>query len=201
MRWALLFASLLLAGCAQIQDWLQLDRRNSDSGGKILGAPTPEHYLDFMYRMIDNDPTVRAETFAEASAAIDATPGPASRLRLALVLSVPGHEYSDLARAQEMFHTLLADVELLTATERALTTIHLRELEQRQSLSREAEHLRADAAEAATSEREALERKLAGAEQERESLRRSLAEAEAKLEAITSIERSIREQAENNQPD
>jgi hypothetical protein len=42
-----------------------------------------------------------------------------------------------------------------------------------------------------------VEQRLARVEAENRELRQSLAEAEQKLEAITSIERSIREQTEN----
>ncbi len=52
---------------------------------------------------------------------------------------------------------------------------------------------------AATSEEQAVAERIAKVESENRRLRRSLEEAEQKLDAITSIERSIREQA-NSEP-
>jgi hypothetical protein len=57
--------------------------------------------------------------------------------------------------------------------------------------------LRSEHSRAATTEEEAIAQRIANVESENRQLRRSLEEAEQKLEAITSIERSIREQSEN----
>ena len=57
--------------------------------------------------------------------------------------------------------------------------------------------MRAEYSRAASTERAAIERRIARVEDENRQLRDSLEEAEAKLQAITSIERSIRERSEN----
>ena len=187
----------LLTGCAQIQDWMNMDRSGTRSNGVILGAPDPEQYIDEMYRVASGDPATQAEIFADADAAARLTPGPSTRLRLALILAVPGHAETGLERAQDIFRDLLSQAELLTPSEIALATIHLRDVEQRLLLTGETERLRAESAQLATSERQALERRLRRSAQENRELRDALTEAEEKLEAITSIERSIREQADS----
>lgn len=195
-----LFSLLLLTsvgGCAQVRDWMKLERAGT-ADGVILGAPAPEQYLDEMYRLANGDPATQAEIFADASAAATLTPGSSSRMRLALVLSLPGHAASDLEQAQDLFRDLLSQSELLTNTEVSLATIHLRAVEQQLLLGRETERLRAESVDFASNERRAMERRLARAEQENRKLRDALAEAEQKLEAITTIERSIREQADIN---
>ena len=70
------------------------------------------------------------------------------------------------------------------------------DVEQRASYSTaEARRLRSENSRAATTEAAAINQRLARVEAENRQLRESLADAEAKLEAITSIERSIREQS------
>ncbi|MGB5344891.1 MAG: hypothetical protein WBN23_01875 [Woeseia sp.] len=200
LRWLSATLALgLLSGCAQVRDWMQQERNPADANGVILGAPAPEQYLDEMYRLATGDPATQAEIFADAQSAARLTPGPSTRMRLALILSVPGHSESDLDRSQDMFRDLLSQAELLTPMEVSLATIHLREVEQRLLLGRETERLRSESAELASSERQAIERRLTRAEQRNRELQDALTEAEQKLEAITTIERSIREQADNNE--
>lgn len=190
-------AIAMLAGCAQMQGWLQSSRREVPESGVILGAPTAEQYIEEMYRLTTGDPATQAEIYADAEAAASLTPDPSSKLRLALVLAAPAHSESDPERAQDIFRDLLSQVELLTTAEISLASIHLREVERRLSLARETERLRAEALRNASSEQRAIEQRLAQVESENRRLRSSLSEAEQKLEAITTIERSIREQSEN----
>jgi hypothetical protein len=78
----------------------------------------------------------------------------------------------------------------------ALATVHLNDVEMRLVLGSESRQLRTESAASETSsvEDEALARHVASVEAENRRLRRSLEEAESKLEAITSIERSVRDQ-------
>ena len=82
----------------------------------------------------------------------------------------------------------------MTSSEVALATIYLRSVEERIVLEAEARRLRASSSRAARTQEAAVQQRLASVESENRQLRRELAEAENKLEAITSIERSIREQ-------
>jgi len=186
-----------LPGCAQVRDWMQ---RTDNAGNDrvIVGAPHSDEYLQEMYELASGDPATQAEIFADSHAAATLTPDPSTRLRLALVLATPGHAESDPERAQDMLRELLAQSELLAPAEVSLATIHLRELEERIRLSQQAARLQDESAAAASSEQRAIEQRIATVEAQNRQLRQSLEEAEKKLEAITSIERSIRNQAEND---
>jgi len=116
------------------------------------------------------------------------------------VLATPGHSASNPQEAQSLFRELLAATELMTPSENALATIHLKSVEQQIVLGAEARRLRSENTRAATTEEEAIAQRIATVESENRQLRRDLEEAEQKLEAITTIERSIREQADNGEP-
>jgi hypothetical protein len=168
----------------------------------IAGESEADNYILDMYRLASGDPATQAEIFADSNAAATLTPDPSTKLRLALVLASPGHAESDPEQAQNMLRELLAQTELLTSAEVSLATIHLREIEERLKLRHESERLQSEGSQNASSEQHAVEQRMAEVEAQNRQLRQSLQEAEQKLEAITSIERSIREQSENgkNQP-
>jgi len=193
-----LTALTALAGCAQIEDWLRTERRQTPADGTILGAPDAGQYIDEMYRLASGDPATQAEIHADAESAARLTPDPSTRLRLALVLATPGHAETDPEQAQDIFRDLLSQAELMTSAEVSLATIHLRDVERRLSLAQETERLRTETARSQSTEQRAIEQRIARVEAENRQLRESLAEAEEKLEAITTIERSIREQTGND---
>jgi len=89
---------------------------------------------------------------------------------------------------------VLARTELLTQSEIALATICLKNAEQIVVAQAEVQRLRSASSRAAQNQENATNQHLANVEAENQRLRRELQEAEEKLEAITSIERSIREQ-------
>lgn len=187
----------LAAGCAPIKDWLRGDR-GPEARPIVVGSETPSLYVQEMYELASGDPATQAEIYADASAAASLTPDPVSRLRFALVLATPGHAGSDPERAQDMLRNLLSHSELLTPVERFLAVIHLQSVEERLVLGAEARRLRAENSRAERTEEAAVAQRIAAVEAENRQLRQSLAEAEEKLEAITTIERSIREQSDNN---
>ena len=82
----------------------------------------------------------------------------------------------------------------MTQAEISLAEIHLRAVEERIVLNSEARRLRESSSRAARTEEQAINQRLATVEAENRQLRRELEDAEQKLDAITSIERSIREQ-------
>jgi len=186
----------LLAGCAQTKDFISgIGRSPSDSGeAGILGAPEAEQYLAELYTLAAGDPASQAEIFADAQSGAQLTPGPQTNLRFALVLATAGHSESNPELAQSMLREILTQTELMTPAEIALATIHLKSAEQLFIAQSEARRLRTSNSRAAQSQRDATNQRLANAEAENRRLRQELAEAEDKLEAITSIERSIREQ-------
>lgn len=193
---ATVLAFSLAAGCAQTRGWFDGGRGESGDPGDavILGAPEPGEYLAELYRLADGDPATQAEIYADAESAATLTPDPQSNLRFAMVLATPGHAEADPARANSMLREVLARPELLTPAELALATVHLKSSERLMMLDAETERLRNANSRAATSEQQAINQRLATVEAENRELRRQLDEAEEKLEAITSIEQSIRAQ-------
>jgi hypothetical protein len=187
---------LLLTGCAQTRDFLTGSSTSESSDGDvgILGAPEAEHYLAELQRLAGGDPATQAEIFADAQSGFQLTPGPQTNLRYALVLATPGHPEFDPDVAASMLREVLARTELLTQAEIALATIHLKTAEQIAVTQAEIQRLRGATSRAAQNQESATNQRLAAIEAENRRLRRELDEAERKLEAITSIERSIREQ-------
>lgn len=205
-RGATTFAMLvILAGCETSDNWLKR-WTDSDREAVILGAPGAHEYLHEIYVLATGEPTVQAEIFTNAKAAAESQPGTSTQLRYALVLSTPGHaQHSDI-QAQTLLRQLLAEPDLMTPAENALATIHLSEVAERLTLVAEMDNLREEIqrlnnqAQELPNEEAALARRVANVEAENRRLRRSLADAEAKLEALSEIERSLREQSGNGEP-
>jgi hypothetical protein len=87
----------------------------------------------------------------------------------------------------------------MTPSEIALAHIYLSSVEQQLVIESELRRLRENSSDRTQTrtEEQAISRRLANVEAENRRLRGQLAEAEEKLEAITSIERSIREQGQS----
>ncbi len=182
-------------GCAQTKGWWTGVRNAISSEKVILGAPDADQYIQEMYELAAGDAAAQAEIYADAQSAAKLTRGPSTRLRYALVLATPGHAESNPQEAQSVFRELLAQTELMTPAETALATIHLKSVEQQIVLGTETRRARqGNAQRIATVKSENKELRSSLDETERR-----LEEAERKLEAITSIERSIREQSGNGQ--
>ena len=186
----------LLSGCAQTKQFFSGMSRSETPPGDpgILGAPEVDYYLDEMQLLASGDPAAQAEIFADAQAGAQLTPGPQTNLRFALVLATPGHPESDALEAASMLREVLAAPELLTQSEIALASIALRSAEELAVLEAEVQRLRAAASRAAQSRDVATNQRLATLDADNRRLREQLREAEEKLEAITTIERSIRDQ-------
>ena len=190
---------VMTSGCADMKGWLTGKRTANANESVILGAPEADQYIQEMYKLTSGDPATQAEIYADAESAAQLTPGPSTKLRYALVLATPGHSGTNPQEAQGLFRELLAAIELMTPSETALATIHLKSVEQQIVLGAETRRLRSENTRAATTEEEAIAQHIATIESENRQLRRDLEEAEQKLEAITSIERSIREQSDNGE--
>jgi len=184
----------MLAGCTQTTDWLKGRRTAKAEDPVIVGTPEADVYLKELYDLAAGDPATQAEIFADADARATLTPAPNTQLRLALVLATPGHAESNPEHAERMLREVLTQTELLTPEEIWLATIYLNSVERLIVANTEARRLRASSSRAARTEEQAISQRLASVEAENRRLRRDLDEAESKLEAITSIERSIREQ-------
>ena len=191
--------ALLLSGCETIERWLQGRQTAEPAEPIILGAPEVNSYLAELYQLAEGDPATQAEIIADAESEATLIPGTKAQLRYALILAAPGHGGSDPVKAQSLLGEVLARPELLTSAEISLATIFLKDVEARIVLDNEARRLREEYRRTASNEQEAVARRIAQIESENRGLRNSLAEAEAKLEAITSIERSLREQSVENE--
>lgn len=187
---------LLLSACTQTTDWLK-GRKTADADDPvILGAPKVDIYLNELAELASGDPAAQAEIYADASSAATLTPDASTNLRLGLVLATPGHPESDPEAAQSLLREVLAQTPLLTTGEVSLATIYLNNVEKQIVVNNEARRLRDANSRAARTEEQAISQRLATVEAENRQLRQALQEAEDKLDAITSIERSIREQEE-----
>ena len=182
-----------LSGCADVTNWLK-GRRTADADPVVFeGSQDVGIYIKELGRLSGNDPAAQAEIFADASSAAQLTPGPTTELRFGLVLAIPGHPASDPERAESILRDVLSRTELLTPAEIYLATIHLNSVERQIVANAEARRLRASTSRAQQTQEQATEQRLAFVEGENRRLRRELEDAQQKLEAITSIERSIRE--------
>ena len=187
----------VLTGCAQTKGWLDKvtpGGNSSEDEPLILGAPEADDYLGELELLATGDPATQIEIFADAESRATLTPDPSTTLRFALVLATPGHTETDPERAQSMLRELLTQTPLMTPSEIALAKIYLNTVEERIVLESEARRMRQTSSRQARTEEQAINQRLAAVESENRRLRQELAEAENKLEAITSIERSIREQ-------
>jgi len=198
---ALAVAALCIAGCGSTSSWLDRVTPGSNASRQndpvTPGAPNADDYLRELDLMSTGDPATQVEIFADAESRATLTPDPSTNLRFALILATPGHSQTDLERAQSLLRELLTQSALMTPSEVALADIYLNSVEDRLMLESEARRLRESAASRPDrTEEQALAQRLAAVEAENRRLRAELLDAEQKLEAITSIERSIREQGQ-----
>ena len=185
---------MLLSACSQTSDWIKDRVSTSSEEPQLLGAQEIDTYITELGQIASGDPAAQAEIYADAATAAQLTPSPATNLRLGLVLAIPGHPESDPERAQSILREVMTQTLLLTPGELALATIHLNSVERQIVANIELNRLRTSTSRAAQSQQQTNKRRMAAIETENQRLRNELAEAEQKLEAITSIERSIREQ-------
>ncbi len=197
---ALAAAALCLAACGSTGSWLDRVTPGGSSGPGnqpvTPGAPSADDYLRELDLLATGDPATQVEIFADAESAATLTPDPSTNLRFALVMATPGHSQTDLQRAQSLLREILSQSALLTPSEVALAHIYLNAVEDRLVIESETRRLREASSRPDRTEEQALAQRLATVEAENRRLRAELTDAEEKLEAITSIEQSIREQGQ-----
>jgi hypothetical protein len=206
-RYAALLLTALLAGCSAFGG-------NRTAGGQApaTAGQTPTNgtqaagsdnlalYFSTLRDLLEGDAVVQADVFRNVAAAADAAPTTTNQLNLALALATPGHPSSNPAEAQRMLSELLAKDNALLPDERVLALVHLKDVEQRLILDAEAARLQRAAQAAATQRNDQNAQRLQTALDENRQLRQQLDEARAKLDAITNIERSIRERESGTNP-
>jgi hypothetical protein len=146
-----------------------------------------------MQGLIEGDAVQQADLFQTVTQAVEWAPTTTNRLRHALALATPGHPRSDAAEAERLLNELLASRDALLPEERILATIHLKDVETRLVLNAEAQRVKRDADTTLARQNSENSRRLRAAMEENNRLKTQLQEAQQKLEAITVIERSIRE--------
>jgi hypothetical protein len=186
--------AMTLSGCSQTSAWIKGLSNAETDGPAIVGAPEVEKLIADLGEIASGDPAAQAELFADAAAAAQLTPNALTNLRLGLILAIPGHPESDPERAQSILREVLAQTILLTPVEISLATIHLNNVERQIVANSDVRRHQASRTRTANTQEQALKKQLAVIEADNRQLRQDLEEAEQKLEAITSIERSIREQ-------
>lgn len=191
---------LLLAGCSVVDD-LGSQRKQPEA------PPLPDRrdaamvasHLQTLESIARGTPTEQAEFAADARQQAASDPSLFNRLRLALVLGLPGHAASDPVAARDALGELLATPELLRPTELAIAYVMLHEVNARIAQAGE-NRVAATVLERDESVRvEALNRRLQAQSAENARLRLELAEALKKLESVATLESSIVERREGTE--
>ena len=102
--------------------------------------------------------------------------------------------FASLFYSNLLLREALAQKTLLTTIEIELAEIYLKSVESAIVLNAEVRRLRQSSSRQAQTEEQATNQRIASVEADNRRLRRELEEAEQKLEAISTIEREIREQ-------
>ena len=103
-----------------------MDRRQTATNQELSVEPsTLSIYLADVNRLLSGDSQTTERTWQELSLDFERAPTTTNQLRLALALATPGHQYSDLARADGMLTALLQKPQLLLGDERLLAEVHL----------------------------------------------------------------------------
>jgi hypothetical protein len=155
-------------------------------------------YLLLLQRLVQGTASEQAEIVSRAQNEYDAAPTPSRELRLALILSTPGHPAADQPRAQRLLRELMAHPETLMPAERALAFLQLSQIDDHLTLVQENRRLQTDAVREDQARIATATRRLQAEIDENTRLRRELDEARAKLDAIANIERSLNERKPGN---
>lgn len=203
LRAAPLLLASALAGCASLGP-SNAEREPEDAAAQGARASASAAdgiavYLAALRSLIEGDAVVQADVFRGVAAAAEAAPTTTNRLMLALALATPKHPSSDAARAEMLLRELLAAPDALLPEEQVLVLIHLRDVEERLVLDAEADRLQRALSAATAQRNDRASQQLQAALEENRRLQAQLDEVQAKLDAITNIERSIRER--ENGPD
>jgi hypothetical protein len=186
---------LALGGCSS-GGFLSRDRTTpAPEPVKLPSASTAvmSDYLLQLQRLVQGTASEQAEIVARAQNEYDAAPTPSRELRLALILSMPGHPATDQPRAQRLLRELMAHPESLLPAERALAFVQLSQIDDHLTLEAENRRLQSDATRTDHALVANANKRLQSELDENARLRKELDAARAKLDAIANIERSLNE--------
>ena len=192
-RAVLLLGTLVLTGCASLMS----NQRPPTPPPMVNPSATSSAVLNedllLLQKLVQARPAEQAEIVASAQRDYDTAPTPSHTLKLALILSTPGHPATNLTRAQGLLRELMANPETLLPGERALAFLQLSQIDDHLTLEAENLRLQADAVRADREHIASAKNRLQTEMDENARLRKELDEARAKLDAIANIERSLNE--------
>lgn len=195
-----LVTTLLFSGCAS--DMFQREHPAAQPPPPVSRATTTSTVLaddlQLLETLVQGTPSTQAEIVASAQRDYETAPTPSRQLRFALILATPGHPGTDLPRAQRLLRELMANPEMLMASERSLAFLELQQIDDHLTLEGENRRLQSDAVRADRERLAGVNHRLQVETDENTRLRKELEEARAKLDAIANIERSLNERKPSN---
>jgi hypothetical protein len=197
-----LVTTLLVGGCAG--DLFQREHPTHDTPPPvnrtaITTSTVLADDLQLLQTLVQGTPSTQAEIVATAQRDYETAPTPSRQLRFALILATPGHPGTDLPRAQRLLRELMANPEMLMASERSLAFLELQQIDDQLTLEAENRRLQSDAVRADRDRLATSNHRLQVETDENTRLRKELEEARAKLDAIANIERSLNERKPSNE--
>jgi hypothetical protein len=196
-----LVTSLTVGGCAN--DLFQHDHPTQNTPPVVNRTAAASSVLaddlQLLQTLVQGTPSDQAEIVATAQRDYETAPTPSRQLRFALILATPGHPGKDLPRAQRLLRELMANPEMLMASERSLAFLELQQIDDNLTLEGENRRLQSDAVRADRERLANVNHRLQLETDENIRLRKELEEARAKLDAIANIERSLNERKPNNE--
>jgi len=199
LRLGVLLILLTVAGCSGNL----LSRERAAPAAQPAQTPSASSlvlsdYLLLLQHLAQGTASEQAEIVTRAQSEYDTAPTPSRELKLALILSTPGHPATDEPRAQRLLRELMAHPETLLPVERALAFLQLSQIDDHLTLVAENRRLQTDAVREDQARIAAANRRLQAEVDENTRLRKELDEARAKLDAIANIERSLNERKPGN---
>ena len=196
-----LVTTLLFGGCAT--DMFQASHPTQSAPPVVNRAATTSTVLaddlQLLQTLVQGTPSDQAEIVATAQRDYETAPTPSRQLRFALILATPGHPGTDLPRAQRLLRELMANPEMLMASERSLAFLELQQIDDHLTLEGENRRLQSDAVRADRERLANVNHRLQLETDENSRLHKELEEARAKLDAIANIERSLNERKPSNE--
>jgi hypothetical protein len=196
-----LLVALLLSACTT--DFFPREHPTHDTAPVINGATATSTVLaddlQLLQKLVQGAPAEQAEIVAAAQRDYETAPTPSRQLRFALILATPGHPGTDRPRAQRLLRELMANPEMLLASERSLAFLELQQIDDHLTLDAENRRLQSDAVRADKERLATVNRRLQLETDENARLHKELEEARAKLDAIANIERSLNERKPSNE--
>jgi hypothetical protein len=186
-------ALALLGGCAGLGGAFEREPQRAEpaAGRPSVDADAARANLLALAELHADTPAGQAERVQKARALAETAPTTPNRLRYALMLALPGHGAADAVAARRQLSDLLARPELLLPSERALATVLLAEVDERQVLAAQTRQSQQDGTSRDKDRITATQKRLQTEQEENTRLRRALEDAQKKLDAVTQVEQSI----------